>query len=360
MLQALFSRTPSTRDLDRGSPASALGTARHRISEIVAAGIREGKRQPSREWVRNRFDHLLAEEHARLAAAWAPASVPLVRTWKDVAMCRVRAVRDLGTPGGGDWGTYVPGPPRSDGAGRPSRSGGLPGPGQAWVEASFRDNERSLWGRLDRVENRNGMIIVIDLKSGVGISDADLAIRHRTQMLFYAGIINAAHNIWPTLEIHSTASGVVTIDYAPGDVDAVRAQVLDDRVRYNSVAGEGRDLSTGVKAGRTRCAWCPFQVVCPAYRTQWAAAISGHPQLDRSVSLVHGEVQDVREHAAGTDVVIKQEVGLTAPSGEVTVTRLPSGLGVEMPSRLTVTRVSPAGGDRVLRAQWDSLFRVYG
>jgi len=71
-------------------------------------------------------------------------------------------------------------------------------------------------------------------------------------------------------------------------------------------------------------------------------------------------LRGVNRHEFDTDhgrtVSENQPQQLTAPAGEVFVTRLPPGFSPSVGDELTVSRVSPAGSDRVVRAQWDSLY----
>lgn len=361
LLRAAFALDPATSGLDRGNLYSAIGNARHRLVELVAEGRRGGRPVPGTSWVRDQFDQLVSAERARLIEQWYPAEVPQIRSWPDVALTRAKMARELGAAHGPAW-PDVPQPlqHKSNDAGQfgPSAVPELPSPGEITVEATLRDAKRGLWGRIDRIENRSGVIAVVDLKSGIGVSDAVLIERHRLQLLFYAGLVNASYGIWPTLELVPLTGGPVRLEYEQGDVESVRAAAVADRAAFNAAIAAG-DLAHSVTVSAERCAWCPYQPVCPALRSQWPQVTSpGGAPPGRSLSITKGRVKEVRAHHSSTDVVITQSDKLTAPAGDVTVTRLPPRIETSIGSELAVCRVSPAGSDSVLRAQWDSTYWI--
>jgi len=357
-LRAAFALDPTTTGLDRGTPYSAIGNARHRLFELVAEGRREGRVDPNRRWVRVQFDRCVSMERDRLTEQWSPAEVPPVRGWPDIALTRAKISKELGTEDGPDWPEPQITSPDAGAIANTFYSPTvpvLPRPGEVATEVTLRDTQRALWGRIDRLENRSGVIVVVDFKSGIGASREQLIERHRLQLLFYAGLVNQSYGVWPVLELVPVNGGAVHLDYDHTDVESVRAEAVADRAGFNADAAAG-NLASAVQASAERCAWCPFQPVCPALLSQWSTASSGAAPLGRSVSLATGRVQEVRHHHSSTDVVLSQSQQLTAPAGEVVVTRLPPGLTTSIGDGLTVSRVSPAGSDRVVRAQWDSLY----
>ncbi|WP_457254431.1 PD-(D/E)XK nuclease family protein [Pedococcus sp. P5_B7] len=357
-LRAAFALDPTTSGLDRGNQYSAIGNARHRLVELVAEGRREGRPEPNRRWVRGQFDRCVSMERDRLTEQWSPAEVPPVRSWPDIALTRAKISKELGTEDGPDWPeSQIPWPHAEGIAGTfySPTVPVLPSPGEVATEVTLRDARRALWGRIDRLENRSGVIVVVDFKSGIGASPEELIERHRLQLLFYAGLVHQSYGVWPELELVPVNGRPVHLDYDHTDVESVRAGAVADRARFNADAAAG-NLASAVQVSAERCAWCPFQAICPALLSQWSTASSGGAPLGRSVSLARGRVQEVRRHQSSTDVVLAQPQQLTAPAGEVVVTRLPAGLTTSRGDELTVSRVSPAGSDRVVRAQWDTLY----
>jgi hypothetical protein len=353
-LKAAFAAEESTRVLQRGSVPAAIGSARHRLGEVVAKGLRDGRAKPSPDWIREQFDQLLSAERVRLQAEWAPAQVPLVRAWRDVALAREKVTREWSSSTGVSWPDEVDmaaAPAAGEG---PPPSPDPPNEGETLIEVTLKDPRRQLWGRLDRLERRGDALVIVDVKSGVGRSRKDLALLHRLQMLFYAGLVEASYGEWPRLEIAPLQGAPLAIDYSPTDVHQVRQQAVADRVSYNTAIGHGR---LEVEADPLRCAWCPFQVVCPVLRRDWGSLGSGsedrHPPYP-ALSLVDGVVTDVRLRDSWTDLMVEQQDPYTAPEGGVIVTRLPAGAWVRPGARLALSRLVPAGSENVIRASWNS------
>ena len=359
VLRAAFSLSPETKRLERGNDYAAVGNARHKLVELVVSGRRQGRDAPSIGWVKTSFELLLSYEHARLAQQWSPAEVPAVRLWKNVARTKIGLARDLGAANGAEWPPQAEPQVAASTATRTAYGQGVqaePSPGDFYVEVVLRDRDRGYWGRLDRLENRSGSLAVVDLKSGVGLSGDDLVARHRLQMLFYAGLVNAEFGSWPRLELIPIAGEPVEVEYEPGHVESVRDQAAADRATLNTALVDGSVVDIANPSVAT-CSWCPFQVVCPAFFRAWDEMTSIDDYLPgRSLSLAKGTVSEVRNLHAATDVVIEQATDLTSPAGEVTVTRLPAGLSVAVGDSFAVAGVSPAGGPRVLRAEWNSVY----
>ncbi len=359
LLKAAYSYDAFTNWLDRGSVYSAVGSARHKLVELVADGRSAGLPAPSFDWVRTRFDALLSDERALLTEQWHPAEVPPIRSWPDVALTRGRLARDLGTIDGVQWPATDPAPTRAVHGAPPAHLANLapplPGPGESAIEVTLRDGERHLLGRLDRLENRSGVAVVVDLKAGIGTSADELASMHRRQMLFYAGLVQANFGVWPELELSPAVGGRVQVTYTSNDVYEVRTAAVADRAALNAAIAAG-GLPASTQASIEKCSWCAYQVVCPALADQWSGLMTAHAERPmRAVSLAVGEVQEVRRHHSSTDVLIRQQDHRTAPAGDVVVTRLPGDLEVAVGIDIAISRVSPAGSDRVLRAEWDSI-----
>jgi hypothetical protein len=360
-LKAAFSMDERTKTLERGGVRSAIGNARHRLAELVETGRRDGRATPESGWVRSQFDLLLNEERTDLQAQWSPAEVPPIRLWPDVALTKAKLARALGSPDGSPWPGLANerlrgnGGPASGGRSAAHRNPDPPEIDEAKVEITLRDPDRGFWGRIDRLENKAGTLTVVDLKSGIGVPHDQLADRHRTQMLFYAGLVQAAFEVWPRLELAPVDGSTVVLDYKHADVEGVRAEAAEDRSALNAAVSRGT-LRTGIQATAARCAWCPFQVVCPALVEGWSSlAPPDNVPLHRAVSLVRGEVREVKSHESSTELVIRQREALTAPAGDVIVTRLPPGSWAAPGAYVAVSRVAPSGNDSVLRATWDSL-----
>lgn len=174
-------------------------------------------------------------------------------------------------------------------------------------------------------------------------------------MLFYAGLVEANYGNWPALELQPVTGASVTIEYRASDVEQIRADAQASRATFNAADASG-SVAHLVVASVERCAWCPFQVVCPALGRDWSAVASSR---HRAVTLARGIVSAVRRQDQSTDVVLEQRTDLTAPAGTVTVTRLPHESDIRVGDEFSVSRVALAGNDHVLRAGWDSLIWVH-
>lgn len=366
-LRAAFARDQGMRGWDRVGPATALGRVRHKLVEDVHRGLSDMSDLPAAEWVRSRFDELIDAEHAAMQLQWAPAQVPSVKQWNDVVYVRTWLVRQLendvelrrsqglasglARPPAAERGPFVPDVPTT-----PPRR---PTPVEPLVEAWFHDNRRRLRGQLDRVVVKDGQVVVVDLKSGVGVADDALVAKHRDQLLFYAGLVESLWDEWPRLALLTPNGVEVPITYVAADVERIRAMATSDRNIWNTAA-EHVSALTLARPGRDVCAWCPFQVLCRPLCDAW-----DQPMLEvrddmprRAVSLAVGHVLHVRSDQTGVDIVIEQERDLTAPAGEISVVRLPAKLVVEPTDMVVVSGVEIGGGPRTLRARWDSRIRI--
>lgn len=362
LLKGAYASTTAIGRLDRSGTHAAVGRARHLVQEQVLKGVATGRPAPTPDWVRQQFDLALARERLELERQWAPAEVPLIRTWPDVALTRARLARDLGGHGHGpdeawaaaDCGKEPLAATPLDPHPQWHQVPACPPDGSAAAELVLVDQDRQLVGRVDRLENRSGHLCVVDFKAGLGQTTQELVAEHREQLLFYAGLVNAVFGEWPDLEICPVGTSPVPVEYDPEDVGRLRSQVMEDRTRLNAALADGA-LARAASPAEPNCTWCPFQVVCPALRRSWLD-IANHASgpLHPRISLAEGEVVDVRSHEHSTEVVLRQPSDLTAPGGDVTVTNLPPALEVVVGSQLAVSRISPAGSAVVLRAAWNS------
>ncbi len=362
-LRAAFARDAGTKHWLRGTTWSAVGNARHHLAEEVQAGRATGLPPPSSAWVRARMDALLSGERDRLVQEWAPALVPPVHQWPDTVYVKARLARDLGTGGGSGWpDPKLPaqGADDENSAGPAAKDAGHPslGPGETLVELWVEDVPRQLRGRLDRLENRHGRLAVIDLKSGIGSTPSDPVTRFRDQMLFYAGLVQAAYGEWPELELQPMTGPSVPVTYSPTEAKAMRRAVADDRDAFNAAVAAHALVNASTPSLRA-CSWCPFQVVCPALSSNWEKVTPERQEAPvKGFSLAAGIVQTVRHTPDTTDVVIAQDRDLSTPAGEVSVTRLPAELSVRSGDALAVAGAEVSGGSGVLRARWDTRIRV--
>lgn len=218
-----------------------------------------------------------------------------------------------------------------------------PAPGQSLSEESLWDTELRLYGWVDRIDNRDGKLVVVDLKTGVSISADQLVSMYRNQMLFYAGLVHAVYGLWPQLEIMPASCQAVAIQYTPGQVENLRhAAGMDRAAFYADLADE--DRWSMARPSTEACAWCPFLVTCSAFLDSTAPVTDAGQLIERSLSVVAGVVTAVIMHTGGTDVILVQDRDLALPSGEIAVARLPEDLVVEAGDTLIAARLEGPGG----------------
>jgi len=351
-----------TRHWSRSSPSSCLGTARHQVVEEITLGLKRGLDAPSSGWISARFDFLLSEQEKKLARDWAPATVPAARRWGDVAYVRARLLRAFsGSTDAADsqWPSHEDARPEKKAIDVPGfHSHDRPQEGTLLSEVWLRDSAREFHGQIDQLLERDGSLVVADLKLGVGADRATLLERHREQMLFYAGIVESTYGEWPILEIISANDSTIPVAYHPSEVASLRSKAIEERESFNESLETQGLLETSC-ASIEACAWCPFQVVCGPFQESWpdlAQVIP--PNQIRSISLVGGPVGAIDSHASSIDVHMLGATGFGGGNSSVIVTRLPSALELAVGDTLVIAGVEAASTGHVFPARWDSRIRT--
>lgn len=256
-LRVAFDLDSDYQSLRRPSIASTLGTIVHETIE-AAAKQRVWPDDPAsrRAQVEALWAHQEADGRAALEKAWSPATHPPVADWPGYEMKRVRTVwrilRSIPSAGG----------ERSD-ARQPQRT--------TLVEERFDDAESGLFGRPDRVEVEDGAFRVIDLKTGMGQSDA--TDTQRRQLLLYAVLVNRKYQQWPAfLEIQDLSGNRRPVAFRPLDAETALREVETLVAAFNQAINEGRILSLALP-GIKQCQSCPYRTVCSPYwehlSSQW-------------------------------------------------------------------------------------------
>lgn len=360
--KAAYSRDPRTNGLSRGSTFSATGNARHAVEEEVSSGLRQGNPRPSRDWVQARFMFVLGQEADALQAAWAPAVVPEIRKWPHVTSVRVALARRLGDPSADSDGAFWPDveEPVSPARHVPDVSDWRPPvlmPGDVVPEAWLMDVDRAMRGQIDRLSRDRTSISVVDFKSGIGAAPEELLSKHRSQLLFYAGLVESCFGDWPSLAIDPVEGRSVHVDYEVSDVSALREDVSTTRRSFNGHV-EDSEFQSCPAVSESPCLWCDFRVVCPVLRQEWGGVFEAVPrEHGRAISLAEGVVQSVSSMQGGTQIEILQPSSLTARPGQVTLTRLPPELAVSAGDVVAVAGLQAVGA-QVLRADWTSTIWV--
>ena len=383
-LRLAYDRDPTYQSWRRATPASALGTVRHRLEEEVESGAADRSPLPAEEWFVQRWSALIATAVQEMDRQWAPAKVARPESWDGYFATSAALRKRLGaliderrrTPGIA--ALVSPSETREpladtavvrplgialeavDASGDPiSRAprqnpAEPPQPGAPYVEVTLIDADRRLMGRLDHVEARDAGVAVIDFKSLGGGSEGQLPEEVRTQLLFYAGLVEAAWGVWPMLVVSRPGRQEDLAAYTPAEAIAVRTEAVAFLAGWNA----GGALA-GVEPGAERCRWCLYQAICPAFRDSFPEKLNADPRGTRAHSLAAGRVLALeRQGGRELRVTIAQEQALTCPAGETTIARLPGSLELEVGDWIAVARLDRGGGTSTVRGMWNSLIYV--
>ncbi|MBF4766612.1 PD-(D/E)XK nuclease family protein [Nocardioides agariphilus] len=324
-----FQRAPETRHWRRHSPRTALGSVAHKLTELVSTG--KAPAPPERkEWLEIRWTELVHKEHDDLRQEWPNRTVPDPKDWPGYVATRVRLIRrlaDLPAPKDKTAGHSTTG----------EGSGERPFP---WVERQLEDVPRRLFGTPDRVEERDGRLRVLDLKSGV--HQAGISHEQRRQLLIYAHLVqHTCHRLPDDAVIQDVKGHEDSVTVVPEEMGAVVAEANDAIDVFNAMV-EATTISA--QPDPQVCMWCPFRAVCPEY---WTNRTDQWPRLD---------VRGVVAERVGADGV---RLDLTTPVGGTSTFRvlLTGGVEAAVGDELVVLDLEPAGPGAG-RMRWDSRLRA--
>jgi putative RecB family exonuclease len=152
---------------------------------------------------------------------------------------------------------------------------------------TLRTEHASLWGRVDRVDDRAGAgLVVVDYKTGRWVPTAEDA-RDSTALGVYAAAVGAGFRR-PCLRVelhHLPSGGVAAWDHTPGSLaeavhraDALAARLADLDDRHAVASQEAADGLFPAQVA-SRCGWCEFRPVCGPGRSQparsaWSAVVT--------------------------------------------------------------------------------------
>jgi len=136
---------------------------------------------------------------------------------------------------------------------------------------SVRTRRASLWGRVDRVDDRAGTgLVVVDYKTGRSAPSASDARASLALAVYAAAAARTWRRLCTRVELHHLPTGdVAAWDHTPESLDrhldradAVAAElgILRDRTGAGMSRPEADELFP-VRVG-SRCGWCDFRSVC--------------------------------------------------------------------------------------------------
>lgn len=234
--------------LKRGSTFTALGSAAHKLEELVHEGafdtIEESEVSAS---VIDCWDELIREELVRLHAQWPeyepvqPRDLPryahVFCNATDRAMDLVLRRRTRGTVG-----------PRVE------------------IEKTLVDENLRIEGRPDRYVVSGATFSVVDIKSG--LASAEIRPAHRHQLLTYCHLIEHVTGLSPQSIQIQDVEGNTTEESVTSEVVASHiARVVDTRDDYLSIEAGNEGYTRHAQPAAESCRYCNYRVICTSYWT---------------------------------------------------------------------------------------------
>lgn len=325
-------------ELRRPSSASALGLTSHDLTEAVSRGDFSSVEPDALFGALERAWDAQIEAHYReLEVAWPLGSVPRPERWPGYGPTRRRLVRRLVTK-----------------AQARERRESAPATTRVVVEQLLEPPDIPLYGRADRVEQRDGRTRIIDLKSGWTRAH-ELRPSHRRQLLIYAYLWHALHGEWPTEGTIQRLDGSrMTLEVDPAEAEALAQELFAQRETFNSAVASEDPIWSLASPSAESCQYCDFKAACPAFFEETTETWGWY-----------------RKHAIGPISEVAQVGVAFRLDIDVEAGNLPSGVGVARVLGIPVA-VAPSTGARVaivdalptpvpgeLRVGWDSQIYVW-
>lgn len=263
-VRAAFERDPLTSPLKRTGLRAALGVVAHMTWERRADGLR--------------FDDVwnacAQEVWSKLAVEWSPATPPAPSNWPGWALTMTRMRKSYGgTPELVSVSTPPLSPPAFQGkAMREGRSSAPYVPPLPWRERWLVDEVRHVAGKPDLVERVEGVLTVVDLKTG--LRQAGVSEDQRRQLLLYADLVRAELGELPTrAEIRDAAGRQYSFPVFASDVEEVLEAAHATWLTLSAAASGDRDV-LDARPSQEACSTCPFRAACrpfmETYESSWA------------------------------------------------------------------------------------------
>lgn len=252
-----YTRDDTTKELQRPTTRTALGLAAHGLTEAVSRGMGPPSGVDPTPWLEEEWDALIAAQLELLQLRWPGRDVPPARSWPGFAVTKVLLIRSLARRLSDGAMPSWPAVSRGHGHGGP--------PGLPWIERLLEDSTSKLFGAPDRVEEVDGRLRVVDLKSGV--HQGEVTEAQRRQLLAYAWLVKCATGRLPDelaiLDVRGRET-VIAVDAA--EVAALVVEVASAVEMFNQECATPSGVPARPAAGV--CRWCEFRVVCADY---WSA-----------------------------------------------------------------------------------------
>lgn len=339
-LKVAYSRDPHYRPLRRLTHRTALGIAAHRLTERCNRGEYDADcGVPVDVWLRAAWQSVVADLHELLREDWHPADPPPPRAWPGYALTRACLLTRL-----------APVALKQARPGRPARSEGRTAfegtPPLPWVERRLKDESRGLVGRPDLVEERNGSVVVVELKSGTG--QITVSEEQRRQLLLYAHLVRTSGLPLPQRAVVLDAAGrehelIVT----PAEVAAAVERLVHLRTAYNTAlrGATARELAA---PGPDACCRCPYRAACGPFLASW----SEEWNVGRGV---WGTLLGQTKYRSGYEAKVLAKGPIELRGQTVRLLGLVAPLSAEVGEDVAAVRTDVLGGPAVQLTRWSTL-----
>lgn len=281
MTKYAFARDLQTRKWNTGSTAASLGTVVHSIIEQAWNGKFDGLDPVAQKSaLEDNWELLISAQYDELMRTPRLADVPQPSSWPGYFEKKTLAVQSA---------LAIARRSSTDSTITVERS----------VEIEFRPSEIPILGVIDRIDDRNGSVSIVDLKT----SQPDHALGPREsyveQLLFYAFAWWKETGTWPTdlrIEYQDGTQQDVALDKNRA-TDVVADAVAKLRVFNSTPKGEFENAATPSKQA---CRWCNFRGACDSFLSQ---------DFDEETNLVDfkGHVISVGEDKAWFDLKLNDD-----------------------------------------------------
>lgn len=262
-----------SRQLRRGSTFTALGSAAHKLEELV----HEGKFDKINDLevsdaVIECWDELIQVELARLHAQWPEYELIRPRDFPRYAYVFCNAT---------DRAADLAIRRRLKGAGGP----------RIEIEKTLIDNDLQIEGRPDRYVVTDNTFSVVDIKSGAATSEIQPA--HRHQLLTYCHLIAKTNGLTAKSIQIQDVEGNCTEELVSSDVIANHiSKVVKVRAEYMGISAGNEGFTQYAQPSADACRYCNYRVICASY---WNL-----PDDERQKDDLIGTVQVIPKHGAFT------------------------------------------------------------
>ena len=314
-----YQRDPKSKYLNRGGTRSALGLAAHKVTEHVEMGM-VADSPSSRTEIEEAWAGSVTAQFHSLQEQWPDRSVPPPTAWPGYAVTKVRLIRSLTERVASG---QVKTPVTSFGA-HTDRKGVPPLP---WIEMRLEDPVLGIFGTPDRVDELDGVLRVVDLKSGT--RQGGIEAPQARQLRIYAHLVKVVIGRMPLLGVIVDSGGHATeLTIEPS---AVIADISLAQLKIDEFNVELRSRSVAANPSPENCVWCPFRVRCEDYWQARTPDWNAHGDLYGTIESIDLGASEIEVHSISPELaeisrVIVHEVNGMEPAQKFASTGLrPSG-----------------------------------